>query len=102
MMCLCLIEIRRSFIMAEQRRIAIVTGASRTRGIGAAVCRTLTAQHVDIFFTCWGRHDQELYGQEEGGPEELLRTIRALGVRAECMEADLCLPESPGTILAEE
>jgi 3-oxoacyl-[acyl-carrier protein] reductase len=65
--------------MTEARRIAVVTGASRTRGIGAAVCRALAAQDVDIFITYWGKHDQALYGQEKGGSEELIQTVRDFG-----------------------
>jgi 3-oxoacyl-[acyl-carrier protein] reductase len=33
------------------RRLAIVTGASRRQGIGAAVCRALAQAGIDIFFT---------------------------------------------------
>ncbi len=85
----------------EKNRIAVVTGASRASGIGAAVCRALAEQNTDIFFTYWGRYDQELYGQEEGGPEELLKTTHALGVRCECIEADLSLPQSAKQIIDE-
>ncbi len=88
-------------MMKEPHRIAVVTGASRTRGIGAAVCRALAAQQVDIFFTFWGEHDRELYGPEEGGPEELLKEVRALGVQCECMEIDLSQPQSAVQILNE-
>lgn len=87
--------------MVKQRRIAVVTGASRAKGIGAAVCRALAAQNIDIFFTYWGMHDQALYGQEEGGPQELLKTVRGLGARCESMEVDLSLPESAGRIMDE-
>jgi 3-oxoacyl-[acyl-carrier protein] reductase len=31
--------------------IAIVTGASRSRGIGAATCRALAQQGIDIFIS---------------------------------------------------
>lgn len=47
-------------INATQRPIAIVTGASRSRGIGAAVCRALAEAKVDIFFTYWQAHDKAL------------------------------------------
>lgn len=57
---------------ADNGRIAIVTGASRSRGIGAAVCRALAQMKVNIFFTYWEAHDQSLYGQEEQGYRELL------------------------------
>jgi 3-oxoacyl-[acyl-carrier protein] reductase len=88
-------------MVMQPHRVAVVTGASRTRGIGAAVCRALAAQHVDIFFTSWGKYDQELYGQENDGPKELLKEVRALGVRCECIEVDLSQPQSAGQILSE-
>jgi len=85
----------------EQHRIAIVTGASRNRGIGAAVCHTLAKMNIDIFFTYWRAHDQALYGQEEEGYHELLSTLRATGVQCECIEIDLGLPQSAGQIMGE-
>lgn len=42
-------------------RVAIVTGASRRQGIGAAICRALAAEGADIFFTCWRPYDQSIY-----------------------------------------
>jgi len=88
-------------MMEQSRRVAIITGASRERGIGAAVCRTLAAQDVDICFTYWGHYDQELYGQEEGGPAELLKDLRATGVRAESIEADLSQADAAQQIMDE-
>lgn len=50
-------------------RIAIVTGASRRRGIGAAICRALAANGADIFFTHWSAFDRTLpWGADENGP----------------------------------
>ncbi|GCE21498.1 hypothetical protein KDK_52980 [Dictyobacter kobayashii] len=48
------------------RRIAIVTGASRRRGIGAAACRSLARARMDIFFTSWHAYDSTMpWGAEE-------------------------------------
>ncbi|HEX7733393.1 MAG TPA: SDR family oxidoreductase [Ktedonobacteraceae bacterium] len=88
-------------MIEKQRRIAIVTGASRRRGMGAATCRALAAQGNDIFFTYWGMYDQELYGQEEGGPAELVRELEEAGVRCASLEADLGLPETARLIMDE-
>jgi 3-oxoacyl-[acyl-carrier protein] reductase len=85
--------------MQQPRRIAVVTGAGRARGIGAAVCRALAQQQVEIFFTTWGLYDQDHYGQERGGPQELLEEVRALGVRCACMEVDLGQPQSAMQIM---
>lgn len=83
----------------EGRRIAIVTGASRQRGIGAAVCRALAAQDTDIFFTYWEPYDYTLYGAKEGDPEDLLAAVRAMGVRCEGVEMDLSQPQSAALIM---
>ena len=84
-----------------QHPVAIVTGASRNRGIGAAVCRALAQMKIDIFFTYWMAHDQSLYGQEEEGYRELLASLRKMGVQCECMEIDLSLPQSAAQIMDE-
>lgn len=85
----------------NQKRIAVVTGASRRRGIGAAVCRALAAMKVDIFFTYWEAHDQALYGKEEEGARELFSRLCEKGVRCEYMEADLSLPQAAKQIIDE-
>ncbi len=85
----------------RQLPIAIVTGASRSRGIGAAVCRAFAQVKIDIFFTYWGAHDQALYGQEEERYRRLLSTLREMGVRAEGMEIDLSLPQAARQIMDE-
>jgi len=80
--------------------VAIVTGASRRIGIGAAVCRTLAARGAAIFFTHWGAYDTlVLSGRDEAGPADLLRELTAMGVRAAEMEADLSHPDVPAEIL---
>ncbi|BCL83051.1 hypothetical protein ccbrp13_55160 [Ktedonobacteria bacterium brp13] len=84
-----------------KRPIAIVTGASRQRGIGAAVCRALAAMGVDIFFTYWAEHDQAVNGLERQGPHELLSKLRDCGVRCACLEIDQGLPEAASQIMDE-
>ena len=80
--------------------VAIVTGASRRIGIGAAVCRALAARGADIFFTHWGAYDTlVLSGRDEAGPADLVRELSAMGVRAAEMEADLSHPDVPAEIL---
>lgn len=80
-------------------RIAIVTGASRSRGIGAAVCVALAARGADVFFTHWSAYDREMNYAENGGPTALLEELRSMGVRAEAMELDLSHPDAPGELL---
>lgn len=37
----------------NERKIVVVTGASRLIGIGAATCIALASKGFDIFFTTW-------------------------------------------------
>jgi 3-oxoacyl-[acyl-carrier protein] reductase len=78
------------------RRLAIVTSASRRRGIGAAVCRALAQAGVDIFFTHWSPYDRRLsWGAEEDEPALLQRQVQALGVRSEHLMIDLGTADAP-------
>ena len=53
-------------------RVAVVTGASRRRGIGAAICRALAAGGADVLFTHWSGYDDAMpWGTDEAGPEGL-------------------------------
>lgn len=88
--------------MNTHHRIAIVTGASRERGIGTAICRALAAASVDIFFTHWGSYDATMpWGAEEAWPQVLQRELRALGVRCEHMEVDMSAIEAATRIMDE-
>ncbi|HEU0000572.1 MAG TPA: SDR family oxidoreductase [Ktedonobacteraceae bacterium] len=81
-------------------RLAIVTGASRRRGIGAAVCLALASTGIDIFFTHWSPYDRLMpWGAEENEPESLKRQLQALGVRCEHMMADLAEVDTPQRII---
>ena len=82
-------------------RVALITGASRRVGIGAAVCRELATAGVDVFFTHWGRYDQEMDYADPAGPAALLAELRGLGVRAEAAPVDLADPAAPEALLAE-
>lgn len=89
--------------MAHQhstRRLAIVTGASRARGIGAAICQALAQANIDIFFTHWSSYDRSMpWGAEEDEPALLQEQIQALGVRCEHMMVDLGTPDAPQRII---
>lgn len=75
-------------------RVAVVTGASRRAGIGAAVCRALAARGADILFTHWNEYDREMpWGADEDGPQALRAELEAMGVRARSLEADLSRAE---------
>ncbi len=76
-------------------RIAIVTGASRRRGIGAAICRALANHGADILFTHWQAYDgSHGNGVDGDGPAVLERELLALGVRASGLAVDLAQPDA--------
>ena len=41
-------------------KIAIVTGVSRLKGIGAAICKELANSGYHIFFTYWTEYDKKM------------------------------------------
>jgi 3-oxoacyl-[acyl-carrier protein] reductase len=81
-------------------KVALVTGVSRRRGIGAAIARLLARAGATIFTTyyrpfdattAWGSADQE--------PETILAELQALGIAAAGLEADLADPSAPAQVL---
>jgi 3-oxoacyl-[acyl-carrier protein] reductase len=79
--------------------IAIVTGASRRQGIGAAICRLLAESGVSVFFTGWSAFDASIEtGIDADGPDALLQEILDLGVTGGWEEVDLADPEAPAAI----
>lgn len=77
-------------------KIAVVTGASRQKGIGAAICKSLAASGADIFFTYWTGYDETMpWGVQQDEPLQLQEEIQSqFGVRCEKLELDLSMPES--------
>src|SRR5438034_2648483 len=81
-------------------RLAIVTGASRRRGIGAAVCRALAQAGIDIFFTHWSPYDSRMpWGAEEDEPAYLQKQLQTIGVRCEHLTIDLSTTDAPQCIM---
>ena len=81
-------------------RVALVTGASRRRGIGTAICRTLAGKGADVFFTYWVPFDRrQLVGEDPEAPAALHEELRGMGVRAEGVELDLSPADSPECLL---
>ncbi len=83
----------------QERPIAIVTGASRLAGLGAAICRSLAERGHDIFFTHWNAYDKELYEVGTDEPSLIRAEIEAIGVRVADLSIDLGEPTAPDEVL---
>jgi 3-oxoacyl-[acyl-carrier protein] reductase len=81
-------------------KVAVVTGAGRRGGIGAAICRALAVDGADILFTTWQPADRAIGLDDPDGPAALLSELRGLGGRAEELAVDLSRPEAPEAVLA--
>jgi 3-oxoacyl-[acyl-carrier protein] reductase len=84
-----------------KRRIAIVTGAGRLRGLGAAILRAFADEGIDLYFTYWTAYDRKTHGADADEPFRLREELLARGVRAECGEWDLSDPSVPSQIMDE-
>ena len=87
-------------IMTE--KIAIITGVSRLRGIGAAICKELADAGYHIFFTYWTEYDKEMpWSIEENEPLKLKEELLNKGVKVSCMELDLTEHDAPEQLLTK-
>jgi 3-oxoacyl-[acyl-carrier protein] reductase len=81
---------------------SIITGASRSRGIGAAICHALAAGGSNIFFTSWQKYDAAMPWREEPEfPEKLAAELRQKKVEVAWIETDLGEPEIATRIVDE-
>jgi 3-oxoacyl-[acyl-carrier protein] reductase len=80
-------------------RIALVTGASRRIGIGAAMARALAARGADVFITYYRPYDaKQPWNSTVGDVDHLLAELRDAGVRTGHMELDLSDPAAPAQL----
>ncbi len=83
-------------------KIAIVTGASRKAGIGAAICHALADAGADIFFTHWSTYDRAMpWGEQLNDQHVLKEELIMKGVRCEHCELDLARPDSVQNLLLQ-
>ena len=83
----------------NNNKIALVTGASRKVGIGAAIARELAQDGVDIFITYFRPYDKVsgLAGSADE-PHNLIAEIQQLGRSAAGLEIDLSDANAPQTL----
>ncbi|MBT2673059.1 SDR family NAD(P)-dependent oxidoreductase [Streptomyces sp. ISL-14] len=83
-------------------KIAIITGVSRLKGIGAAICKELAETGYDIFFTYWTAYDKKMpWSIESDEPMKLKEELIKKGVKVSCMELDLTLYDAPEQLINE-
>ena len=80
----------------SKKPIALITGASRKIGIGAAIARTLAEAGWDIAISYWRPYDAEMpWDSKPAEAEQLLAEIRKTSSNAVAIEADLSDPDAP-------
>lgn len=76
-------------------KLAVVTGASRAIGIGAATARRLAAAGAAVYLTWYHAYDAEMpWGSRAEEVQTLLTDLRGQGVQAAGMELDLSRPDA--------
>lgn len=84
------------------RQIAIVTGTSRLKGIGRAICVALAKNGIDIFFTYWTNYDKQMpWRIKDNEPDLIQAEIKSLGVECEKLELNFLEAPSINTLLDE-
>ena len=82
-------------------RIALVTGAGKSGGIGAAICRAFADQGCNVFFTY--RSSGNVQDPDEESERiyaaTLLSDLRGRGARSECAGIDLAAARSADILL---
>ena len=82
-------------------RVALVTGVSRSRGIGFAIAKRLTALGADLFAHAWSPYDAGQPWGADPDADALVAELRASGRRVEHIQADFSDPRAPARVFGE-
>ncbi|UOE95013.1 SDR family oxidoreductase [Alkalihalobacillus sp. LMS39] len=81
-------------------KVAIITGVSRQKGIGAAIAKQLASCGYHIFFTYWTDYDKEMpWSIDVNEPVQIKEELLQHGVNVGCMELDLTELDAPCQLL---
>mgnify|MGYP000997855076 CR=1 FL=1 len=78
---------------------ALITGASRSKGIGAAIAHALASKGVNLFLCGYLAGDQEIF--PDAGPDDRQQWIAALsrsGVKIAHLDLDISDPKAPARL----